>query len=256
MPLIDRYAYTNRIRAVEPGQKAGLALLVLLLCLLLNRPAVGLLAVIWLWGLAIFWAGLPAWLFGRVLLAEGLFLGLSVLGVAVSLSWSPPAGLAWSSPVGPLWISSSPAALAQALTLVTRALGCAAALNFLTLTTPLIDLVDLLRRLRVPPLLIDLMGLVYRFIFVLLESLERMYIAQASRLGYVDVSRGMHSAALLAGRLFIESYQRSRRLQLALESRGYDGQLRVLSGHYRRDNWGYGWSAGLLLCLLGVGLPW
>lgn len=173
MHIIDQYAYANRIRTVDPGQKAAIAGLALLLCLALNRPVVGLLALLWMWGLTTFWAGLPPRTFGRVILAEGFFLLLSVLGILVSFSLSPPV-TSWRWQVGELWLSSSPAAVNTALHLVTRSLGAAAAMNFLALTTPLVDLVDLLRRLRCPLLLIDLMTLIYRFIFVLLESLNEM----------------------------------------------------------------------------------
>jgi cobalt/nickel transport system permease protein len=250
MHLIDRYAYANRIRRVDPAQKAGLAGLVILLCLLLSRPAVGLLAVGWMWGLTVGWAGHSWRLFGQVLLAEGLFLVLAVVGVALSLSLTPPPDQAWVGHVGPLWVSSSPPALETALLLVTRALGSAAAMNFLALTTPLVDLIDLLRRLRVPPLVIDLMTLIYRYIFTLLESLQRMYTAQDARLGYGGWRQRMRSAGLLASRLFVEAYGRSQRLQTALESRGYTGDLRVLPVNYRRDRWVWWFGTGIVFSML------
>ena len=105
------------------------------------------------------------------------------------------------------------------------------------LTTPLVDMLELFRRWRVPVILVDIMVVVYRFIFVLLESLDRMYMAQDSRLGYnTSYLRAMNSAALLGSRLFIEAFQRSRRLQIALEARGYDGgDLQVLPSSYRSD---------------------
>jgi len=77
------------------------------------------------------------------------------------------------------------------------------------------------------------MTLIYRFIFTLLESMERMRVAQENRLGYVSFRRGLNSAAQLASRLFIETYLRSRRLQVALEGRGYAGDLRVLPHTYQ-----------------------
>jgi cobalt/nickel transport system permease protein len=45
----------------------------------------------------------------------------------------------------------------------------------------------------------------------------------------------MRSIGLLASRLFIDAFQRSQRLQKALESRGYDQELRVLPSQYHRD---------------------
>ena len=46
----------------------------------------------------------------------------------------------------------------------------------------------------------------------------------------------MVSAAQVGSRLFVDSYQRSKRLQTALDSRGYDGELRVLPSNYQRNN--------------------
>ncbi len=234
MHIIDQYAYANRIRTVEPAHKAGLALTVLALCLLLNRPLVGLLAVLWMGALVTLLAGLPARVFGRVLLAQSLFLSLATLGVAVGLGLAP-AETGWNWQVGPVWVTSSPQAVDTSVRLASRAIGAAAAMNFLALTTPLVDLVDLMRRWFLPPLLIDLVTLIYRFIFTLLESSNRIYTAQASRLGYAGPRQGWRSAGLLGSRLFIDAYHRSRRLQLALDSRGYNGVLLVLPSVYRRD---------------------
>ena len=257
--LIDRYAYSNRIRSVDPGYKAGLAFTVLLLCLVLSKPSVGILAVGWMFFLSVYLAGIPARTFGRVLLAEATFLVLATIGVVISLSAADPSGIStWITRLGPIWISSSPDALDQGLTIVTRALGAAAAMNFLALTTPLVDIVELLRRWHVPIILIDIMTVIYRFIFVLLDSLEKIYVAQDSRLGYnTSYFRAMNSAALLGSRLFIDAFQRSRRLQVALDSRGYDGgDLRVLPSRYtsgRRLVWiGGALVASLVLAWLSL----
>jgi cobalt/nickel transport system permease protein len=163
---------------------------------------------------------------------------LTTIGVAVSLSLTDPRPITnWAIQVGPVWVSSSVQGLDLAIHLITRALGATAAMNFLALTTPLVDLVELFRGWHVPVLLIDLMTIIYRFIFVLLESLNRMHQAQDSRLGYhTSFFRTMTSAGLLGSRLFIDAYQRSQRLQIALESRGFEGELKVLPTHYKFDH--------------------
>jgi len=235
--IIDQYAYSNRIRRINPAHKVGLAFSVLLLCLLLNEPLVGLAAAGWMYLLAVQLAGLSARTFGRVLLAEATFLTLTTIGVILSISLADPRHiLPWAVQVGPLWLSASPASLYLGVSLITRALGAASAMNFLALTTPLVDMVELFRRWRIPAELIDIMTVIYRFIFVLLESLERMQMAQESRLGYnTTYFRAMNSAALLGSQLFINAFQRSKQLQIALESRGFSGDLKVLPAHYTTD---------------------
>lgn len=245
MHIIDRYAYTNQLRNVEPAHKIGLALIVVLLCLGLSKPLVGLVAVGWMFILVVGLAGLSGQTFGRVLFFEATFLVLATIGVLLSVSLSDPRPISrWAYQLGPLWVSTSPEALYQATELIFRALGATAAMNFLALTTPLVDIIDLLRRWRVPAVLVDLIMIMYRYIFVLLDTLNRTTISQESRLGYhTSYWRAMQSAALLGSGLFISAYRRSHRLQTALEARGYEGELTVLPADYQTD-----WR------LLGVGL--
>ena len=227
MHLIDRYAYTNKIAKVNPVGKAGISLVTIGLCLALNRPIVGLLAVCWMFGLTVWLAGIPAKVFRRVLLAEVGFLLLTSIGVAVSIS-TRNHGVGWQLPVGRFWLVVTPKSLEQMILLVTRAMGGAAALNFLSFTTPMVDMVGLMRKMRLPEPLIDVMVIMYRFIFVLLETLTKMVTAQRSRLGYsAGYRRGMQASGLAGARLFFNAMRRSQRLETALESRGFDGTLRV-----------------------------
>ncbi len=240
MHLIDRFAYANHIRKLHPGYKAGCSLLALVLCLGINRLQTSLLILFVMLGLSILWARLPARFVLRLTFVEGSFLLFGVLGVAISVSGIPsPGALA----MGPLWFNLSAESVWTAVNLLLRALGCAAAMNFLALTTPMVDLIDLLRRLRVPAFLIELMSLMYRFIFVLLDSLERMILAQEVRLGFRNWRSSLYSAAQIGTNLFIEAFRRSQRLEVALQGRAWDGNLRVLPQEYehmfsrRADGW-------------------
>ncbi len=254
MRTIDRYAYSNALRRVDPAQKASLTVLAMLLCFLFDRPAVGLLTLGWMFVLTSVWARVPPRVFGRTLLAEGLFLILSVIGIAISVSLDHPGvnRAAWH--IGGLWVSTDANAISLAFQLFARALGCAAALNFLILTTPLTDLIDLMRRLHVSETLIELMTLIYRTIFVLLDSLQRMAIAQAARLGFSSPGRALRSMALLGSQLFLDAYRRSWRMQMALKSRGLEGALRVLPLEYVYDRriWWVGTALGVSLVVAGI----
>jgi len=225
MRLLDRYAYSNRIRRLHPAYKAGCSLIAMFLCLGSNQLFVSIPILVLMLGLSIVWAGIPWRFMLKLSLAEGSFLLLSVLSVAVSVSGIPDSG---ALALGPLWFNLSSESALQAINLLARALGCVAAMNFLALTTPMVDLMELLRRLRVPTLLIDLMGLMYRFIFVLLDSLERMVLAQQVRLGFWGWRNILHSAARIGANLFIEAFRRSLKLETALQGRAWNGDLRVL----------------------------
>jgi cobalt/nickel transport system permease protein len=92
----------------------------------------------------------------------------------------------------------------------------------------MVDLTDQLRRWRVPSLLVEMMMLVYRFVFVLLETAAAMHVAQEVRLGYSSRGRWMRSMGMLASNLYLRSQRRADALFTALSCRGYAGELRVL----------------------------
>ena len=101
-----------------------------------------------------------------------------------------------------------------------------------------------------PKLIVELMGLIYRFIFVLLETADTMITAQNSRLGYSSLSAGFRSLGTLVSTLFIRSYKRSDELYTALEARGYDGDLNVLEETFDTHWTGYIPAAAINLVLV------
>lgn len=234
MRWVDRFAYSNRIRWLDPIYKVGFSLSVLTICLIVDQPlfSLSLMGAVAL--LAIFWAGLPAGFFIKLLTVEAGFLVIGVASIAISISTTSTLG---SAAIGPLWVSITPSSLSLAFKLLMRSLGCASAMNFLALTTPMVDLIELGRRFHFPDLLIDLMSLIYRFTFTLLDCLDQMVLAQEVRLGFNGFKTSLRSAAQIGANLFIEAYRKSQKLEIALEGRGWKGSLHVLPQEYQHLQW-------------------
>lgn len=91
-------------------------------------------------------------------------------------------------------------------------------------TCPFDRLLSALRSLKVPALFILLLAFFYRFLYLLWDEAERMQ--RARNLRYFG-GRWKQQPALL-GRLvtalFIRSYERSERVALAMQARGWDGE--------------------------------
>lgn len=225
--LIEQAAYANRWRRVAPAAKGGFALAGLLAAYLAASPAAALGVALLLALATILGAGVPARLYLRVAAPALGFLALSCL----SLLLSPAAD------GGPAW-RLAPDAAARVAAVAPRSLAALAALLGLVLTTPLPDLVALLRRLRLPEVLLDLMVLCYRMLFVFSAARRDALAAQAARLGYGGARRSLASLGGLAAHLAVEVWQRARALQVAAEARNGDGPLRFLApdfDHARRD---------------------
>jgi cobalt/nickel transport system permease protein len=119
--------------------------------------------------------------------------------------------------------------LNMAALVIARTLSGMCCLYFLALSTPMIELFSVLKASRVPDVVIELSMLIYRYIFVLLEVAVSIKFAQTVRLGYKDLLSSIHSTAMLAGTLFIRSWEHGERLYLAMDSRCYDGKLAMFS---------------------------
>jgi cobalt/nickel transport system permease protein len=88
-------------------------------------------------------------------------------------------------------------------------------------TTPFAKLLEALRKWRVPALLITLLALMYRYLFVLIDEMERMQRARTSRTFVRKRALLWRSLATIMSQLFIRSTGRAERIFAAMCSRGW-----------------------------------
>jgi cobalt/nickel transport system permease protein len=124
------------------------------------------------------------------------------------------------------------------------------------------EILSLLRRWRVPGVLTELIGLMYRLLFVFDRTLHAMIRAQGCRLGYRNLRTSYRSLGTALAALFIRSVDRAHRLERGLAARGYHGELRVLSCRHPVSRRAMLMIALVLLCITALGLlgqgglPW
>ncbi|MEK6438578.1 cobalt ECF transporter T component CbiQ [Pseudonocardia sp. T1-2H] len=213
LPL-DAAAYGNRWRFRHPGEKAFLSLGLLLLAVVL-----------------------PPWPGAAVCGPVALVLLLGPAGVAPRTAWKAvrvPLGFVLVGAVpllvtlgGDPWLAWNPDGLLPAAALTARAVAALLCLLLFAATTPLADLLPRLTRLGVPPAITEVAMLIYRMLFLLLESARAVREAQAGRLGFRTWGTSYRSVTGQAGSIFVRAFDRARRLEHGLASRGYDGDLRV-----------------------------
>lgn len=109
-----------------------------------------------------------------------------------------------------------------------KALGAVSALYMMTLTTPLSEIIAVLRKAHVPKLIIELMNMIYRYIFIMIDTHSRMKNSAESRLGYCDFKTSCYSFGQVASNLLVVSLKRGNNYYNALEARCYNGDLQFL----------------------------
>ncbi|WP_141014161.1 cobalt ECF transporter T component CbiQ [Nocardioides sambongensis] len=103
-------------------------------------------------------------------------------------------------------------------------LGVLASLTLAATTEPDEVLIGL-QRLRMPHLIVQIMGFMIRYLDVVSADLGRMMTAMRSRGVDPRSPRQWPALGRTLGALFVRSYERGERVHLAMLSRGYDGSL-------------------------------
>ena len=105
--------------------------------------------------------------------------------------------------------------------LLARSTLCLLTVILVSNTTPFGEVLRVLRRLRVPALLITTIALMHRYLFVLAEEAERMRRARASRTFTTGRRWQWPLLATVASQLFIRASERAERIYAAMCARGY-----------------------------------
>ncbi|WP_209341297.1 cobalt ECF transporter T component CbiQ [Flavonifractor sp. AGMB03687] len=232
----DRYAYQSRLRRVSPMPKLLLTVVTLVVCLCCSSVAVGLFTLVLMGVLITALGGLSPRVYLHFLKVPLVFL---VIGCITIVAGSYPAGteVVAAIPVGDRLLGFTADGLHLGGQIFCKAMGTIGCMYFLALNTPVTDLTMAMEKLHVPRLLVELMELIYRFIFVLAETASNIRTAQDSRLGYQGFRRSVSSLGMLASMVFLRAWRKADRIYTALESRGYTGSLTTLSDAYR-PGWG------------------
>jgi cobalt/nickel transport system permease protein len=114
--------------------------------------------------------------------------------------------------------------------LLARSLLSLAVMITLVATTPFHALLSALARLGVPQVLIAILAFMYRYMFVLVDELEKMRRAKLSRTFYPSLWWEVRLMANFVGILFVRAFERAERVHAAMCARGWTGQMPARDG--------------------------
>jgi cobalt/nickel transport system permease protein len=224
MMHIDQMAYSSKLADKPSEMKMILSGATLILCMWGDSIMFSMVIFVMMFYLSAVVGGIPVIAYLKLLFLPGIFMIMALVGIAVDVAKTSEL-LTGAISLGSWYIGISKVGLITAIQLFFRAMGAASCLFFLILTTPFSDILSTLKRWHVPMLLLELSELTYRFIFVLLETGDKIRIAQNNRLGYRGVKNSFRSLGILISSVFVRSLKRSEDIYCSLESRGYNGTL-------------------------------
>jgi cobalt/nickel transport system permease protein len=172
---------------------------------------------------------------GPLRLVRGAFVALPFMLIALPLVFTRPGDPLGTVDLGPLRLTVSGEGLRAFATIAAKSWLSVQVALLLAYTTPFHDLLDAMRELRLPRILVAIIGFMYRYLAVIGDEANRLMRARASRSAAVEGARAGGSVSWRArvtghmvGSLFLRSYERSERIYAAMLARGFDGTFRHL----------------------------
>ena len=252
---IDSYAYSNHLKKVHPAEKSLFALTTMVACLTATTVITPLIVLAIMTVGIVMIAGIPVRVFVKLMIVPLSFLLIGVLTITFSVSTNPE-GFWLAHTLYGLTIGIRYPDFITALHLFLRSLGAVSCLYFLALTTPMTELITVLNKLRVPVIITELMVLIYRFIFVFMETATTIRRAQLSRSGYVSMKTSFRSMSRLFSALLGKVFVKSQELYNSMAARCYSGEIKVLTKKRPVSSRNYLMIAGLEIPLILLNVLW
>ncbi|MHB8163727.1 MAG: cobalt ECF transporter T component CbiQ [Methanoregula sp.] len=224
--ILEDIAQKNGLREVNVYLKLTAGLGAILLCLISASYLAPLSIALILTGAILILARVDLKTYAELFFAPIFFALISVAGIILITGGSD---IFWRWDLLPGFsLSITRESVNQGVFVFCRVIGGMSAMIFIALTTPMTDIFIVLRRCRVPEVVIDLMMIIYRTIFILIDQVIQIYHAQVMRLGYSTYRESLYSFATLCGAAFIASWDAGEDLIRAMDARCYNGKFALL----------------------------
>lgn len=226
---LDRYLHRDSVVHRADGRVKFLLTVGLILWLSL-LPVGSFVAIALAWavvGAAALLARIPP-----LRIVRGSFVATPFLLAAFPLVFTKSGDPLGTIELGLFSVTASGEGLRQFLTIAFKSWVSVQAAVLLTFTTTFPSLVEAMRRLRVPRLMTEVIGFMYRYLAVLTDEASRMLRARSARSARFDGREGgslrwrARVVGGMVGALFVRAFERSERVYAAMQSRGFDGRTR------------------------------
>ena len=223
---IDSYAYKSKLRKINPAFKEIFAFLTLLICIIADNIYVSLAIIVSMGFITIFKGGIKFHEYMSLMSIPVVFMILGSIAIAFGVSMSPIGD--YNLHLCGFYLYTSDENIMKTMEIVMKAFGAISAMYMMTLSTNTSEIISVLRKAHIPKIIIELMNMIYRFIFILIDVQCKMKNSAQSRLGYIDFKTSCYSFGSTASNLLIVSLKKANTYYNAMESRCYNGDMLFL----------------------------
>jgi cobalt/nickel transport system permease protein len=223
---IDKCAYLNNLKDVNPLIKVVITFIGIMASMISYNIKIHILIMTFMTISIVFIAKIDIKLYIKCLKIPIIFLIIGIGLNLINISFENKDYI-YNIKILGLYIGTTKFAIQSSINILSRSISCIISIYFLILTTPFNQLIVVLKTLHIPHTLIELMILIYRFIFIFIEEVEEIYKSQQLKFGYRDLRTSYNSTALLIKTLFFKMMKRYEDMSISLDIKLYDGKFHI-----------------------------
>lgn len=220
---LEYYSYNSKINSWNPHLKFWYSMVLIVLGIILSNIYISISIVFICGFITIFLGKISLKKYIDFFKVPIIFLLISV--AVININFSKNITDFYYFNVGDLYIYTTDENIKKSCILFWRALSGVSSMYMLALSTPLNEIIYVMKKARTPQIIIELMYLVYRFIFIMRDSYKSMRKSIESRLGFIDYRTSLLSFGKIISNILIVSLRKSNSFYDAMESRCYRGEI-------------------------------
>lgn len=221
---LEYYSYNSKINSWNPHLKFWYSMVLIVLGIILSNIYISISIVFICGFITIFLGKISLKKYIDFFKVPIIFLLISV--AVININFSKNITDFYYFNIGDLYIYTTDENIKKSCILFWRALSGVSSMYMLALSTPLNEIIYVMKKARTPKIIIELMYLVYRFIFIMRDSYKSMRKSIESRLGFRDYRISLLSFGKIISNILIVSLRKSNSFYDAMESRCYRGEIR------------------------------
>ena len=221
---LEYYSYNSKINSWNPHLKFWYSMVLIVLGIILSNIYISISIVFICGFITIFLGKISLKKYIDFFKVPIIFLLISV--AVININFSKNITDFYYFNIGDLYIYTTDENIKKSCILFWRALSGVSSMYMLALSTPLNEIIYVMKKARTPQIIIELMYLVYRFIFIMRDSYKSMRKSIESRLGFRDYRISLLSFGKIISNILIVSLRKSNSFYDAMESRCYRGEIR------------------------------
>ena len=194
---LEYYSYNSKINSWNPHLKFWYSMVLIVLGIILSNIYISISIVFICGFITIFLGKISLKKYIDFFKVPIIFLLISV--AVININFSKNITDFYYFNIGDLYIYTTDENIKKSCILFWRALSGVSSMYMLALSTPLNEIIYVMKKARTPQIIIELMYLVYRFIFIMRDSYKSMRKSIESRLGFIDY----RTSLLSFGKIYI-----------------------------------------------------